>query len=56
MRFLSVFFAACFALSAILAGTADARPQDSLQVKPDTFIDTAGAFGDPVDPTAASSQ
>jgi hypothetical protein len=56
MRLLPVLLPTCFAASAILAGTADARPKDSLKVKPDTFIDTAGAFGDPVDPGAASSQ
>jgi hypothetical protein len=56
MRLLSVVLAAFLAASAILAGTADAGPKNSLKVKPDTFIDTAGAFGDPVDPGAASSQ
>jgi hypothetical protein len=54
MRLLPVLLATCFTASGIQAGTADAK--DSLKVKPDTFIDTAGAFGDPVDPGAASSQ
>jgi hypothetical protein len=52
MRLLAALLATCVAASAILAGTADARPKDSLKVKPDTFIDTAGG----VDPSAASSQ
>lgn len=56
MRLLSILLAGSFAASTILAGFADARPRDSLKVKPDTFIDTAGAFGDPVDRNAASSQ
>ena len=56
MRLLSVLLASSVVACAILAGTAEARPKDSLKVKPDTFIDTAGAFGDPVDPGAASSQ
>ena len=56
MRLVSLLLATSFAASAILAGTAVAGPKDSLKVKPDTFIDTAGVFGDPVDPGAASSQ
>jgi hypothetical protein len=55
MRLLPVLLATSFA-SAVLAGSVEARPKDSLKVKPDTFIDTAGAFGDPVDPGAAASQ
>jgi hypothetical protein len=56
MRLLLTVITAGFAASAVLAGAAEAQPRDSLKVKPDTFIDTAGAFGDPVDPGAASSQ
>jgi hypothetical protein len=56
MRLLTTLLATGFAASAVLAGAAEARPKDSLKVKPDTFVDTAGAFGDPVDPGAASSQ
>ena len=56
MRLLCVLLATSFAVCAVVAAPADARPKDSLKVKPDTFIDTAGAFGDPVDPGAASSQ
>jgi hypothetical protein len=58
MRLVSLLLATCFAASAILAGTADAGPRDSLKVKPDTFIDTSGVVCEagPVDSGAASSQ
>lgn len=44
------------AATLIADAPASARPNDSLKVQPDTFIDPAGALGDPVDRNAASAQ
>jgi hypothetical protein len=44
------------ALSMLATGASWAAPKVKLKIKPETFIDTAGLFGLPVDPDAASSE
>lgn len=57
MHRLPLLLAAGVAAASLIADApASARPKDSLQVKPDTFVDTAGAFGDPVERDAANAQ